>query len=161
VTMLAEKRAGAAYGALSKPARRALAYIERAIDDRGDGAVVTHDDLALDAHISRDEIAPAVRELVAVGFVVVGSDEAKRRTFSRSFRWRNVTSTDEAAQLCAAARLPLPKRAPAPRTPPAPASGAEDRRHLHVNQARGTEAASDRGARPISLPKLPPPWGDD
>lgn len=132
MTMLAEMHGSVAFKALSRYAKRALAHIERAIAAGGDPVVLTHDSLALDA---------------------------RRKTFSRSFRWRNLTSTADAVQLCAAARLQLPKRAPAaPRKPPAPASDAEGRRLLRVNQARSVEAAADRGARAITLPKLPPPW---
>lgn len=119
-----------AFGVLSLAARRILDRLEIELADHGgkdNGALIcTFDDFERFG-ISRDGIGPGMRELVALGFVVIEvqglSGNGEHRTPSKyrlTYRhteyadptddWRKIQSDDEARSLRAAARKKKPEK---------------------------------------------------
>ncbi|KRR11533.1 hypothetical protein [Bradyrhizobium valentinum] len=95
-----------AYAALSKPAKRALAFITAAIERGGVGtAPVTSLAMMTALGISSTaRIAAVNRELRGLGFVITTEGARRATVFALTEGWRNITDADEAKRLAAVAR---------------------------------------------------------
>ncbi len=105
----AEMMQSPAYHPLRPGSRRLLAFIAAIVEHDGGGSTMLWNDELTDVVGSRTVIAPGLRELIALGFVVQERG-VKRSTFTLSDQWRAVVSRREALLTSAAARLPQTHR---------------------------------------------------
>lgn len=164
-----------AYAVLRQSSRKVLALIAAEAERSGGTVAISYDEISRHG-IGRSVVGPAIRELCALGFIIVAVGAQKRSSFTLTDKWRAVATLKAARIISAAAREPRPTarvKHYGARPPPKPKKLDDvTRRELQNAKAHvDRNAASTRlrghtwaAPRPVSLAPLAWPsrwpWDD-